>query len=117
MATLVLAAVEMVYSAPSPGAGTPASSSSAVPSTVERACPLSASPEACDTCMLASCLPSCRACAENPSCLRLFACLMDCTDPECEQRCAERDPDGKRDLSAFLGEGGCLARRCSAVCP
>lgn len=82
-----------------------------------RGCPLTASPEACDACMLASCLPSCRACANNPACLRLFACVMDCPDVVCEAGCSERHPEGRMDLSAFLGHEGCLVRRCSVVCP
>ncbi len=82
-----------------------------------RACALSASPDACDACMLASCGESCRTCAGNPSCLRLFACMMDCTDRPCETACAKTYPDGTEDLSAFLGVDGCLARHCTDSCP
>ncbi len=82
-----------------------------------RACPLSASPEACDACMLAFCLAPCRACADNPSCLRLFSCMADCTDEPCETACAAAYPEGRDDLSAFLGVDGCLARHCTDACP
>ncbi len=81
-----------------------------------RGCPLTASPEACDACMLASCLTSCRACANNPACLRLFTCVMDCPDVGCEADCARSHPEGREDLAAFLGQEGCLVRRCSVVC-
>jgi hypothetical protein len=82
-----------------------------------RACPLSASPDACDACMLSACLAPCRTCAGNPACLQLFACMMDCTDERCEAACAKTYPDGTEDLSAFLGVDGCLARHCTDSCP
>ena len=108
-AALSIALLELL-AAPAAPTAKPAPSTS-------RPCLLSASPAACDRCMLDSCLASCQACAQNVACLGLFDCLMDCRDAECEGACALRYPEGRKDLAAFVGQGGCLVRNCSAQCP
>jgi hypothetical protein len=80
------------------------------------ACPLHASPAACDQCMTAHCENECLACSDSADCLDLFLCAMDCADPACERACGNRYPDGKPLLQRFVGETGCLPMFCRDAC-
>lgn len=69
----------------------------------------------CDACMQERCLQPCAACADDPDCISLFLCVLDCREPACSRDCSDRYPHAARTLETFAGENGCM-RKCRDAC-
>lgn len=69
----------------------------------------------CDACMRERCNAACVACAEEPACLRLLLCLLDCREPSCSRECERQHPGATALLESFAGENGCM-RKCRDAC-
>jgi hypothetical protein len=79
-------------------------------------CAISMTTPACNACLNASCGGACDACASNPACLRLYLCVLDCTDAACRKACEASNPGGKGNLDTFAGARGCMATYCKDAC-
>lgn len=78
-------------------------------------CPLRTSSPMCDACMKERCSQSCAVCADDPDCIALFLCVLDCREPACSRACSDRYPGAAQALEAFAGEHGCM-RKCRDAC-
>lgn len=92
----------------------PASASTASPD-AGTSCPIKTSSPMCDACMKERCLMPCADCAEDPDCIQLFLCVLDCREPACSRACSDRYPHATQVLEAFAGEQGCM-RKCRDAC-
>ena len=79
-------------------------------------CAVQSGSPACDECINTQCAAECNACANNPSCMDLLACIQPCSSYQCQQDCINQFPAGVDDLLAFLAQDGCLATNCGAPC-
>ncbi len=69
----------------------------------------------CDACMRERCNEACVACADEPACLRLLLCVLDCREPSCSRECERQHPGVTALLESFAGESGCM-RKCRDAC-
>jgi hypothetical protein len=79
-------------------------------------CALRTTTEPCDRCLESACRTACEDCASNAWCVKLYACVLECSDEACNRACAKRFAEGKAALDAFAGENGCMAANCREAC-
>ncbi|MBI5532687.1 MAG: hypothetical protein HY898_08240 [Deltaproteobacteria bacterium] len=80
-------------------------------------CGLTFQAQACNECVAANCVATCRSCVGSVDCMRLVNCLSDCNgDTSCRQSCWDANPAGQQPLNDFAGNTGCVGTKCASAC-
>ena len=80
-------------------------------------CGLTFQAQACNSCVAANCVATCRSCVGSVDCMRLVNCLSDCNgDTTCRQSCWDANPNGQQPLNDFAGTSGCVGTKCASQC-